>query len=179
MNFFENYYINIIKYDLINKFFYNKLKKIPRISQILLNFVFEKSNTKQLSSIMLALELIASKKGKLITSKKANLFLKIKKGDPIGCQIILQKQLMYNFFIKLVFEIFPKFKSRLQANKNNNRISFKLKNKLLFSELENNYNLFNFNLIDLNITIVSSKTTENQFFYLTSSFKQCLKLKNN
>lgn len=177
MNYFENYYVHVVKYDLINKFFYTKLKNIPEISKIILNFEFKKSNIKQLCITVLALELIASKKAKFVVAKTANLFLKIKKGDPIGCQIVLQKKPMYNFFTKLVLEVFLKFKACLQINMGNSVITFKVKNKLLFVELLNNYNLFNNNLADLSITIVSSNTNQNQFFYLIKSFKQPLHLK--
>jgi ribosomal protein L5 len=179
MNLFENYYVHVIKYDLINKFLYNKLKKVPKIYKIILNFEFSKSNIKQLCTVILALELIASRKGKFILAKKANLFLKIKKGDPVGCQIILQKKSMYDFLTKLVFEIFLKFKECLQTNMGNSIITFKLKNKLLFTELLNNYNLFNNNLTGLSVTIVSSKTNKTEFFYLINSFKQPLRFKKN
>ena len=83
---------------------------------------------------------------------------------------------MYNFFIKLIFEIFYKFKVRLQKTQTRKNyystISYKLNNKLLFAELEDNYNLFNKNLRNLNLTIVSSKTNQKEFFYLINSFKQ-------
>ena len=155
------------------------MKKVPRIYKIIVNFGFNKSNIKQLCAVMLALELITSKKGKFVTAKKANLFLKIKKGDAIGCQIILQKKLMYNFLTKLVFEIFLKFKTYLQTNVGSSIITFKLKNKLLFIELLDNYNLFNNNLTDLSITIICSETNKNQFFYLINSLKQPLRFKKN
>jgi len=176
MSFFESYYNNVIKFDLVNKFVYCKLKKIPKIRKIIVDFGFKKSNIKELCTANLALELVTSKKGKFLISKKGNLFFKIKKGDPVGCQVILRKNLMYNFFIKLIFEIFYKFKVRLQKTQTGKNyystISYKLNHKLLFAELEDNYNLFNKNLRNLNLTIVSSKTNQKEFFYLINSFKQ-------
>jgi large subunit ribosomal protein L5 len=183
MYFFESYYNNILKYDLINKFQYTKLKKIPKIHKIILNIRFKKSTVKQLSATLLALELITNKKGKFVTAKKPNLFLKIRKGFPIGCKITLTKKLMYNFLTKLITEIFPKFKASLQINKKKTKydyiISYHLKNNLLFVELEQNYNFFYNILTDLKITILSYKTSQNEFLYLINSFKQPLQLKKH
>ena len=38
MQIFKNYYNNVIKYDLINKFYYTNHKQIPQIINIILNF---------------------------------------------------------------------------------------------------------------------------------------------
>lgn len=179
MHFFSNYYNNIVKYDLINKFWYNKLKKVPKFYKIILNFGLKKSSIKQLSSNLLALELIGLKKGQFLISKKSNIFLKIKKGHPIGCKLVLQKKLLYHFLAKLIFEIFPQFKTLLRINKKKRKydhsISYKFKNSLLFVELEQNYSLLNTVLADLNLTFITNKITQEEFYYLIYSFKQPLK----
>jgi len=181
MSLFENYYNNIIKYDLINKFQYTQLKKIPNISKIILNIRFKKPTTKELSTTLLALELITNKKGKFIVAQKANLFLKIRKGFPIGCKVILTKKLMYDFLTKLILEIFPKFKTLLQIKKSETKydyiISYQLKNNLLFVELEHNYNYFYNTLTNLNIVILGYKINQKEFLYLITSYKQPIKLK--
>jgi large subunit ribosomal protein L5 len=97
MFFFETYVHKIISYDLINTFFYRNLIEIPKLKKITLNFGYQKSNFKHLVSSLLALEFITSKKGKITTSKHLNVFLKIKKGNPVGCKIILKKSTMYFF----------------------------------------------------------------------------------
>jgi|JI61114DRNA_FD_contig_123_7054_length_4017_multi_5_in_0_out_2_3 large subunit ribosomal protein L5 len=179
MHFFPNYYNNTVKYDLINKFWYNKLEKVPRFYKIILNFGLKKSSTKQLSANLLALELISLKKGQFIISKKSNIFLKIRKGYPIGCKLVLQKKLMYHFLTKLIFEIFSRFKTSLEINKKKRKydysVSYQFKNSLLFVELEQNYNLFNTVLADLNLTFITNKITQKEFYYLIYSFKQPLK----
>ena len=63
------------------------------LKKIVLNFGYQKSNLKYLISGLLALEFISSKKGKITKSRHLNLFLKIKKGDPVGCKIVLKKVL--------------------------------------------------------------------------------------
>lgn len=178
MHFFCEYYSNIVKYDLINKFWYLGLKRVPKFSKVILELSFQKSNSKELSVGLLALELISSKKGQFVISKKSSIFLKIRKGHPIGCKLVLQKKLMYHFLSKLVFEVFPKFKMSLRLEKEreklNNKISYTIKNGLLFLELEQNYDLFNTDVKELSLTFVTNEITQKELYYLIYSFKQPL-----
>lgn len=171
----DYYYRNIVKYDLLNKFQYNTLKKIPKIKKIILNFGCKNSDLKQLSTALLALELVSSQKGMLTVSKNSNILLKIRKGSPVGCKVILQKNSMYNFFAKLLIEILPRLKNFssliLKTKKlKNAAISYKIANTLIFFELEHNYYLFN-NLPNLNITIVTNSSTREELVFLLNSFK--------
>jgi large subunit ribosomal protein L5 len=110
MFFFKTYFSKVIKYDLINTFFYRNLIEIPKLRKITLNFGYQKSNFKYLVSSLLALEFISSKKGRMTKSKHLNVFLKIKKGNPVGCKIVLKKSTMYFFYLKLITSIFSKVK---------------------------------------------------------------------
>jgi large subunit ribosomal protein L5 len=110
MFFFERYLHQIISYDLINTFFYKNLKEIPKLKKITLNFGYQNSTFRRLVSSLLALEFITCKKGNLTISKDLNVFLKIKKGNPVGCKIILKKSTMYLFYLKLITSIFSKMK---------------------------------------------------------------------
>ena len=178
MYFFEHYFQTIVKYDLINKFQYKNIKKLPKLKKIVLNFNCKNADTKQLAVTMTALELISLQKGILTVKKKSNVILKLKKGEPIGCKIILRKTNMYNFLFKILNEILPKVKNfkkfNLKQNRNKNykinTFSFKLKNTLNFLELEKNYYLFQ-NLSFLNITFVTNKMSFCEFIFLFQSFK--------
>ena len=110
MSFFEAYNRKIIKYDLINVFVYPNLTRMPRLEKIILNFGYPKSKLKNLISGLLALEFLSSKKGEITRSKHLNIFLKIKKGSPVGCKIVLKKSVMNLFYLKLITSIFPKIK---------------------------------------------------------------------
>ena len=103
MQIFEYYYTNIIRYDLINKFYYNNHKQIPKVIKIVLNFNCNSVNIKRLISSMVALELITNQKSVILTSKKANISLKLRKGNPIGCKVTLKKKNMNIFFFRLFF----------------------------------------------------------------------------
>jgi len=175
MFFIERYVHKIISYDLINTFFYKDLIKIPRLKKIILNFGYRKSNFKYLVSSLLALEFLTSKKGKITTSKRLNVFLKIKKGNPVGCKIILKKNTMYLFYLKLLTSIFSKTKqsqrSRFQRDLTTIKfVSFQIKNPLLFLELENQFQFFK-DVPQLDITLFLGTNSQKELYFLLKSIK--------
>ncbi len=94
----EYYYEQIIKQDLLNKFQYSNIKNIPKFKKVVLNFGCKNHELKNIAPGLLSLELISTKTGKLSTTKNSNVFLKIKKGAPIGCYVILKKKKCINFY---------------------------------------------------------------------------------
>ena len=110
MPFFEAYNHKIIKYDLVNTFVYQNLMQMPKLEKIILNFGYPKSKLKNLIPGLLALEFLSSKKGEITKSRHLNIFLKIKKGNPVGCKIVLKKRLMNLFYFKLLTSILPRVK---------------------------------------------------------------------
>lgn len=100
MPFFEVYHYKVIKYDLINTFVYQNLIQIPRLEKIILNFGYPKPKLKNLISGLLALEFLSSQKGKITKSRHLNVFLKIKKGNPVGCKLVLKKKHHESFLFK-------------------------------------------------------------------------------
>ena len=168
----EKYYKDIIKYDLVNKFSYTNSKKIPKLKKIILSFSSKKIDFKILTSTLLALKLISNRTGQLTVAKKPNLLLKIRKGNPVGCKVMLTKKSMYDFLEKLIFDILPKIKKPLdlKSNPNINTLTFTIENPLIFKELEKNYFLFN-SLKNLQIIIISNTTNNNELFFLLNSFK--------
>jgi large subunit ribosomal protein L5 len=175
MYFLKNYYQNIIQYDLINKFHYENLQNLPKLQKVVLNFGYKNPNLKNLASALLFLELITTKQGVITTAKGPHILLKIKKGNPVGCKVILKKTLMYSFFTRLLIDIYPQIKefknfTIQKKNQKSNAFSYQLKNTFIFLELERNYNLFN-NLSNLNITIVTNTKTQNELLFLLNSFK--------
>jgi large subunit ribosomal protein L5 len=175
MFFFETYVHKIISYDLVNTFFYKNLIEIPKLKKITLNFGYQKSNFKHLVSSLLALEFITSKKGKMTTSKHLNVFLKIKKGNPVGCKIVLKKNTMYLFYLKLIVSIFSKIKKSQTYQfqwdpKTIKSVSFQIKNPLLFAELENQFQFFK-NIPRLDITLLTSTNSQKELYFLLKSIK--------
>lgn len=173
MYFLEYYYQKIIKHDLINKFNYKTINKLPKLKKITLNFGCKHFSIQKIAKTLLALELITTKKSTITVAQHPNILLKIQKGYPAGCTIILTKIYMYKFLAKLLIEIFPKIKdfSNLKINIKKNIFSFKLNNNnLILKELEEQYPLFN-DLSDLDINIKTNTQTQNELLFVLKSFK--------
>lgn len=170
----ENYYKKIIRHDLINKFNYTHLEEIPQLKKIILNFGCKNSDVKSVASALLSLELITMKRGSLVKSKRANMLLKIRKGNPVGCSVVLKNSVMYDFFFKLLSEVFPNLKSFTGLNVSKkvgkSSFSFTLKELINFKALENQFYLF-IDLPPLNITLITTAKTQKELLYLLQSFK--------
>ena len=174
MHFIEYHYTKIVRYDLINKFQYNNINELPQIKKIIINFGCKDFKIKNFAAILLALKLITTQSGVVTRTKTPNIFIKIQKGQPTGCKVILKKTVMYNFLSKLLIEIFPNFKNLLKFKinkKTSKNFSFVLPKKLLlFNELKEHYNLYNM-LSDLDITIITNVKTYKELFFLLKSFQ--------
>jgi large subunit ribosomal protein L5 len=174
MNILENYYKKVIRYDLINKFSYNKLGMIPELKKIILNFGCKSFEIKNIAASLLALELITTKQGTVTKSKRANILLKVRKGYPVGCVVILTKVKMYQFFLKLLTEVFPTLKDfkglSISKKLNSRSFSFTLGDLINFKELEKQFYLFT-NLPPLNLILVTNTKTRKELVYLLTSFK--------
>jgi large subunit ribosomal protein L5 len=175
MHFLEYYYNNIIKKDLINRFNYKSVKKIPKLEKITVNFGCKSFELKKLASSILSLQLVTTKRGVLTTSKKPNLLLKIRKGNPVGCKLLLTKSLMFEFFTKLITDIIPRIKNKklLKTNFVINSLTYNIENVLLFKELEKNYLFFN-DVKNLQVTFITNTETKEELLFLLDSFKLLL-----
>lgn len=170
----ENYYKKVIKPDLLNKFTYLHISNIPKLEKITLNFGCKDLDIKTTASSLLALELISFTKGSLTKSKRANVFLKVRKGNPSGCLVVLRNKRMYSFLYRLISVVLPNlkdFKGIYPSKKlDNTTFSFTLKDLICFKELEKHFYLFN-KLPPLNITLTASTKTRKELIYLIKSFK--------
>ena len=174
MNILESYYKKVIRYDLINKFTYLHLDEIPKLKKIILNFGCKNFEIKHIASALLSLELITTKQGSLTKAKRSNILLKVRKGYPVGCVVILKKTKMYDFFFKLLVDVFPNLKvfKAISSHKKSEKTSFSftLKDLVNFKELEKQFYLF-INLPPLNITLITNSKTKKELIYLLSAFK--------
>lgn len=170
MNIFEKYYKNVVKYDLLQKFKYKSSTKIPEIKSITLNIGCKTSDFKKLTLSFLSLQLLTKKKGKILISKKSNILLKIRKGDPVGCEIILRKKSMFKMLSYIIYIISQFKQSYFKKVKQTKNIVFCFKNPLFFNVLEQNYSFFN-NLDKINIIINTNASNDKELIFLLSSLK--------
>lgn len=180
MHFLEYYYETIIKHDLMNKFLYKSTKDIPELKKIILYFECKNFKIKDFVATLLALEILSTRSAIIANAKTTNLFIKIQKGQPIGCKVVLTKTAMYSFLMMFCIEIIPKIKNFLQFKRikhDINSFSFKLHNNdIVFSNLQEHFDLLT-KISDLQITLVTNTKTQNELFFLLKSLKLPLKLK--
>ena len=168
MHFLKRYNEKFVKYDFINKFNYKLINNIPKLVSITLSFNLKKFNIKLLISSLAALQIITLNKGVVTKSKVSNISLKIRKGQPIGCKLTLNNNAMYKFLNKILNKSIINFKIKNPIL--NKVFSIKIKNILIFKNLERNYQFFK-NLSNLNITITISNNNLNEFLFLLNLFK--------
>lgn len=171
----EHYYNKIIKLDLINKYSYKTVNEIPKLKKIVLNFGCKNSELFDISSTLLFLELITFQSATITKSKKSNVLLKIRKGNIVGCTVVLTKEKMYNFLFRLLVNVIPNFKDFdgikvIRKKLSKNVFSFTIKDFACFKELEKQFYLFT-KLVPLNITFITNTKTEKELFYLLQAFK--------
>ena len=179
MSFLKNFYIKTLKYEFFNKFIYKQSKDLPELKKIILNIGCKNSELKNLSSSLLALELITSQEGSVTKTKYPNVLLKIRKGNPTGCKVTLRKTKMFNFLTKFLIEIISKQKNfngfNISKKLNKSTFSYKVQNILNFNELENQYYLFN-NLSSLDVTIVTNAKNKKELLFILKSLKLPFKI---
>ena len=177
MHFLNYFYNKNLKLDLINKFQYSNLKTFPKLKKIILNFGCKTTDIKKLTASLLALELITNQKGVLSIAKRPNLFLKIRKGNPTGCKVLLRKSSMLNFINQNSIEIFPKIKNfnglKFSKKIKKNSFSYYIKNTLIFSNFMDHYYLFNI-LVKLEVTVVTDVKTKKELLFILKSLQLVL-----
>ena len=97
MNFFETYYKQIIKQDLINKFTYKNSKSVLELEKITLNFGCKNFTIQRLAITMLSLEILSFKKSTVTTAKKPNVLLKTRTAIKNG-----KNKITYYWLIKFI-----------------------------------------------------------------------------
>lgn len=169
----ENYNERIIKHDLLNKFKYSNVKSIPNLNKITLNFGCKNFNIQKFATTFLALEIITKKRSTLTLAKNANVFLKVQKGQPAGCKVVLKKKEVYVFLTKLFLEILPRIKNFKGFNIQIETSCFFFKllnNEILLKEFEEHYPLFA-DLPNLDVHISTDASHREELIFLIKSIK--------
>lgn len=175
MYFLEQFHFKALKHELINKFCYTSTKELPQLKKVIIHFSCKTTDFKLLITSLIALQLITEQKGILIRTKKSNISLKIRKGNPIGCKVTLRKTKMFYFLSKIVVEILPVINNSESVTFNRkvlkNSFSYQIHDTFIFSELENYYYLFFNNLPRLNVTLVIDSNIEKEIFFILQRFQ--------
>jgi hypothetical protein len=133
---------------------------------------------KSLIRISAFLELITGQRSFFLRSKKSSIFLKIRKGAPLGVKVTLRNKKLFDFLFRIVWEILPSLKnfkltpkiSKVKQESLNSVMLF-ISDPLIFSELKNFYFFFK-SCTDLRINLSShSFCKKKELFFINRLLK--------
>lgn len=142
---------------------------VPKITKIILNAGIGKikEDNKAIEKMKKDLSLITGQTPVVRMSKKAIATFKIRKGMPVGLSVTLRKNIMIEFYDRLVNIAMPRIKDFRGFSKKSfdgqGNLTIGIKDHIIFPEIsvENVENLFGFD-----ITIVTSATNDQQGYEL-------------
>ena len=164
---------NNIKPKLIEKFKYDNVHQVPKISKIVLNMGIgeAKDDSKILDKAQEELTLIAGQKAVKTNAKKAIAGFKIREGMPLGVSVTLRNKIMYEFLDRLINIAMPRIRDFRGLNPKsfdgNGNFTMGIKEQIIFPEI-------NYDKVDkvrgLDITICTSAKSNSEALELLKSF---------
>ena len=164
---------NNIKKKLIDKFKYNNLHQVPKITKIVLNMGIgeAKDDEKIINKAQEELSLIAGQKAIITTAKKAISVFKIRAGMKIGVSVTLRNKVMYEFLDRLINIALPQIRDfrglHVKSFDGNGNLTLGIKEQIIFPEI-------NFDKIDktrgLDISICTSAKNDEEALELLKAF---------
>jgi large subunit ribosomal protein L5 len=163
----------IIKNKMMEKFKYNNVHQIPKLSKIVLNMGVgdAKDDPKILDKAQDELSLITGQKAVKTKAKKAIAAFKIREGMPLGVSVTLRNKIMYEFLDRLVNIAIPRIRDFRGLNPKsfdgNGNYTLGIKEQIVFPEI-------NYDKIDkvrgLDITICTSAKSNEEALELLKNF---------
>ena len=135
-------YNNEIVDAMTKRFGYENIMQVPKLEKIVVNMgVGEaKENSKILDSAIADLEKITGQKAVTTKAKNSVANFKIREGMPIGCNVTLRGEKMYEFLDRLVNLALPRVRDFRGVNPNafdgRGNYALGIKEQLIFPEIE-------------------------------------------
>lgn len=163
----EKYELEIRK-ALQDKRGYGNVHQIPRIEKIVVNMGVPTSREKgALEEAVKDLAAITGRRPVINKSKKSVANFKLRKGQSIGCRVTLRREVMYEFFDRLVATALPRIRDFRGVSPRQfdgrGTYSLGLPDQTIFPEIELDKIKFN---QGMDITIVTSAPTNEEAYDL-------------
>ena len=165
----KNYYLEKVVPALIEEFNYKNPMQVPKIAKIVVNMGLGEaiSNVKIIDGAVLEMAMITGQKPVVTKAKKSIATFKLRQGMPIGCSVTLRKEIMYEFFDRLVNVALPKVRDFRGISPNafdgRGNFSIGLQEQIIFPEVE--YDKVE-KVKGMNITIVTTAKTDKEAMVL-------------
>jgi len=171
MTYLEEHYWTNIRRNLIAHFPYSNNQSVGKLEQIIITHTSRDilKNNDNIIPVLFAFQLITNQKPKKICAKNSVASWQLRKGQIIGCQVTLRKELMYTFLEKLVLYNISNIEKNTISKKinNNNQYQMGIKNFASFFEIENQLDIFrqtipNWNLFGCHIQFITSCNSKDE-----------------
>ncbi len=161
----KNYYLSKVVPALTKEFNYKNPMQVPKMQKIVINMGLGEAiqNVKIIDGAVQELAMITGQKPVVTKAKKSIATFKLRQGMPIGCSVTLRKEMMYEFFDRLVNVALPKVRDfrgiSPQAFDGRGNFSIGLQEQIIFPEVE--YDKVE-KIKGMNITIVTTAKTDDE-----------------
>ena len=170
----QDYYKETVVSQLLEKFGYQSVMEVPRITKITLNMGVGEAigDKKVLEHAVADMTKIAGQKPVVTKAKKAIAGFKIREGYPIGCMVTLRGERMFEFLDRFITVALPRVRDfRGVGGKGfdgRGNYNVGVKEQIIFSEIE-------YDKIDalrgMNISITTTAKTDEEAKALLTAFK--------
>ena len=161
----KDYYKEKVVPALVREFSYENPMQVPKIVKIVVNMGLGEaiSNVKMLDTAAAEIAMITGQKPVITRAKKSIATFKLRQGMPIGCSVTLRKEIMYEFFDRLVNVALPKVRDfrgiSSTAFDGRGNYSLGLHEQIIFPEID--YDKVE-KVKGMNITIVTTNRTDKE-----------------
>jgi large subunit ribosomal protein L5 len=161
----KNYYLKEVVPALTNQFNYKNPMQVPKMQKIVVNMGLGEAiqNVKIIDNAVQELAMITGQKPVVTKAKKSIATFKLRQGMAIGCSVTLRKEVMYEFFDRLVNVALPKVRDfrgiSPRAFDGRGNFSIGLQEQIIFPEIE--YDKVE-KIKGMNITIVTTAKTDEE-----------------
>ncbi len=161
----KKYYSDNVISALTKEFNYKNPMQVPKIKKIVVNMGLGEAiqNAKIIDSAAQELAMITGQKPVITKAKKSIATFKLRQGMPIGCCVTLRKEIMYEFFDRLVNVAMPKVRDfrgiSASAFDGRGNFSIGLQEQIIFPEID--YDKVE-KIKGMNITIVTTAKTDDE-----------------
>ena len=161
----KEYYLKTVVPALGKEFDYKNPMQVPKMEKIVVNMGLGEaiSNVKIIDGAAQEMAMITGQKPVVTKAKKSIATFKLRQGMPIGCSVTLRKDVMYEFFDRLVNVALPKVRDfrgiSPTAFDGRGNYSIGLHEQIIFPEIE--YDKIE-KIKGMNITIVTTARTDEE-----------------
>jgi len=170
----QQYYKETVVQELMEKFQFNSIMQVPKITKITLNMGVGEAvgDKKILDNAVGDMEKIAGQKAVVTRARKSIAGFKIREGWPIGCKVTLRRERMYEFLDRLINVAIPRIRDFRGLNGKSfdgrGNYSMGVKEQIIFPEID-------YDKIDalrgLDITISTTAKTDEEGRALLEAFR--------